>query len=273
MINWINVKDVAQQYKNIIKRLIETENIHRFLWVISSGTDPASQIYIKGKEKDCKEVGISFNYLQIDKNNLSDLENIIQTIQKSPENKIIVQSPFFDNKINEQIRNCVFYRADADYLSCGSIGSMYSTIGQDYPATARGLQLLLEHFDIDDLNSKRAVVVGRSILAGAPCAKVLQDKGATVTILHSKSGDCKDVLANADVVVLATGRKHAYTDADFKDGAYIFDVGITREEDGKVYGDLNSTSFAKDRIVHATSIPGGMGLMTRVGLLYNIVCS
>lgn len=273
MIEWIDVKTIAQQYKDIIKRLVVSENVQKSLWVVSSGLDPASQVYVKGKEKDCKEVGINFNHLQVSKDNLTDLESILQTIQQCPENKIIIQSPFFDEEINERIRNCVYYGADADYLSCGSIGTMYSDVGQAYPATARGLQLLLEHFNMGDLSGKRAAVVGRSILAGAPCAKVLQDKGATVTTLHSKSGDCKDVLANVDVVVLATGRKHAYTDADFKDGAYIFDVGITREEDGKVYGDLNSTSFSKDKIVHATSVPGGMGLMTRVGLLYNIVCS
>ena len=270
MIEWINVKEIASQYKEALKTALEGANINSNLWVFSSGENSASEAYIRGKEKDCKEIGIPFNHIKVSSKNVNNTLNLIDTLQKDENNKIIIQSPFENKQIERLLMNKINFSSDVDYLSDMSIGRMYSE-GDRYPATAFGLKLLLNHFDITDLSGKRAAVVGRSLLAGAPCAKVLQDMGATVTIIHSKSKNYKDILQSANIVILATGQEGMFTEDDFSNNTMIIDIGISEGSDGKLHGDFKLKDENCDKNLIITPVPGGMGLMTRVGLLFNIL--
>lgn len=270
MISWIDVKDAAAQYKTVAKQLYKETNCKNELWVFSYGSDPASEAYVKGKQKDCEEVGIPFNHIKVNSSNLPIVINLIQTLQEDSKNKIIIQAPFINSKIGKLLMDCISENADADCLSASSIGKLYS--GEEkYPATAYGVKLLLNHLGYDNLDGERAVVVGRSFLAGAPCAKVLQDMGATVTIIHSKSKNYSDILKTAKIVVLAVGSIGMFNEDDFSDGAIILDVGISRGSDGKLHGDFVLNNQNTEKNLQVTPVPGGMGLMTRVGLLYNII--
>ena len=270
MVEWIDVEEVARQYKEVVKQIISEANLNCSLWVFSCGNNPASEAYVRGTKKDCEEVGISFNEVKFTLDDINSIVPIIKTLTNNPHNNIIIQSPIGREYLERNLMNLISYSSDADFLSVESIGRMYLT-GENYPAMAYGLKLLLKHLNYEDLSGKRAVVVGRSVLAGAPCAKVLQDMGATVTVIHSKSKDYSDILKSANFVVLAAGVQGMFNENDFSDGTIIFDVGINRGEDGKLHGDFVLLDENTDKNLKVTPVPKGMGLMTRVGLLYNIV--
>lgn len=270
MINWIDVKSVAESLKHKISDYIKLNSINKSLWVFSSGENDASNAYVNGKRKDCEEVGISFNHIKVSERNVKDSLNIIEAIQKDKNNSIIIQSPFVDKNVEKILMDSVSPVSDADRLSSCSMGNMYKNC-KTYPATALGVKLLLYSFGWKDLSTKRAVVVGRSFLAGQPCAKVLQDMNATVTIIHSKSVDYSDIIKSADIVVLAVGKAGMFTENDFKDNTLVIDVGISKDENGKLHGDFKLLNENTDKNLFVTPVPNGMGLMTRVGLLYNII--
>lgn len=270
MIEWINVKEIAQEYKDFFKEKNKKSIIKNSLWVFSCGDDPASEAYVKGKKKDCEEIGIPFNHVKVNGDDLSSTMSLIELLQENPKNKIIIQSPFKNKAVERLLMNGLNKNSDVDYLSNESIGMMY-TEGKNYPATALGVKLVLNKMGLAKLDGKRVVVVGRSALAGAPCARILQDMGATVTIVHSKSSNYKDFLKGVDIVVLAVGKEGMFNEEDFSDGTIIFDVGITRGEDGKLHGDFVLKNEFTNKNLKVTPVPGGMGLMTRVGLIANII--
>lgn len=289
MIEYIDVKSIAQEYRNRIREIVSqkvNEGVHYSLYVISRGNDERSAAYMKGKKKDCEEVGIHYYHYSVeDFNEAAQLINLIQKTGSSNAG-IIIQSPSFSPEEEARLFDMIDYPVDVDRMSCIAGGRLFrGDTPAEYPATALGVKILLGELGMADLSGKNATVVGRGRFAGAPTAKLLQDLGATVTVTHRQtSADAlEEAVHYADIVVLAAGHKGLVKSSWIGKDALVIDLGINVDEDGKLCGDLENDepmdelpeegtekTPVKPRF-RATPVPGGMGLMTRVGLLANVI--
>ena len=274
MIYFYNVKELVEDFKEKIKReILEEEKKYSLLVLVK---DPSKETlkYVKGKEKDCLKVGIECEVKDLSGKTNEEIIDFLRNEINNGDRKIIIQSPFGNDKHFEtKLMNMIPFTKDADRLSAESYGAMCQG-SLCYSATATGLKIFLlaltESVPID-LSGKSVVVVGRGKLAGIPCAKLFQDLNATVTVIHSKTTeeDKNFYLSNADIVVLAAGQPHMFKDSDFAENTIVIDAGTT-VVDGKLCGDLDPESHV-DYPIYATSVPGGVGLLTRVGLIFNII--
>lgn len=270
----IDGKALAVRLRADIKARTETlvaRGVRPGLAVILVGEDPASAIYVRNKEKACDEVGFySEKYVMPSETTEEELlHQIAELNQNDRIDGILVQLPLPKHMNEDRIIDQISVRKDVDGFSPSNMGNLI--IGKDafVPCTPQGIMALISESGID-LEGKKAVVIGRSNIVGKPVAFLLLQKNATVTICHSRTQDLRRELAEADVVVVAIGRKDFLTPDMVKDGAVVIDVGINRGEDGKVYGDCDQEAFqneAKD--VFLTPVPGGVGPMTITMLLEN----
>lgn len=243
------------------------------LAVILVGADPASQVYVAHKRKDCEEVGfLSVSHdLQADTSEADLLALIDQLNERDDVDGILVQLPLPAHIDAEKVIERIHPDKDVDGFHPYNIGRLALKMPILRPCTPRGVMLLLERTGVD-LVGLDAVVVGASNIVGRPMALELLLARCTVTVCHSKTRDLAEKVANADVVVVAVGIPEMVRGEWIKPGAIVIDVGMNRLESGKLVGDVDYATAA-ERAGWITPVPGGVGPMTRATLLKNTLDS
>ena len=239
------------------------------LVVIQIGDDEASNVYVKQKEKLALEIGYKFVHKRYTSNvtNEEIIEYINELNNDDSIDGIIVQMPIPSHLDTELIQNTISPLKDVDGLTFFNTGRLVHGSPALVPCTPKGIVELLDYYNID-IEGKKAVVVGRSILVGKPIAHMLLNRNATVTICHSKTKDVSSYTKDADIVVVAVGKAGFLTGDMIKEGSIVIDVGISRI-DGKLYGDVDFES-CKDKVSYLTPVPGGIGPMTVYELMNNV---
>lgn len=262
-------KEVQQRIKEDVEGLERRWNMAPGLAVVLVGDDPASHIYVRNKEKACKEVGIkSFEHFLPATISERDLLALVHQLNKDKHvHGILVQLPLPPHIHSEKILNAVSPYKDVDGFHPLNLGNL--VVGADgyRPCTPLGVMKLLESVNCDP-KGKNAVIVGRSNIVGKPVALMLLEKHATVTICHSRTASLRDEVARGDIVVVAIGKPGIVRGQWIKPGAVVIDVGINRLPNGKLCGDIDFES-AKERASAITPVPGGVGPMTICMLLFN----
>lgn len=259
---------VRETAAGIVTRVKAETGVTPGLAVILVGEDPASQSYVRMKEKDCAEVGIaSFDYRRAADTTQEELDAIIAECNANPDvHGILVQFPLPKHLDEEQALALISAEKDADGLAPENLGKLVRGIDAPRACTPWGVMRMLDEYGIDP-SGKRAVVVGRSSIVGKPMALMLLERNATVTVCHSRTQDLAAVCREADILVAAIGRPGMITAEYVKPGAVVIDVGINRTDAGLV-GDVDYDSVAPIATA-ITPVPGGVGPMTRAMLVLN----
>jgi methylenetetrahydrofolate dehydrogenase (NADP+)/methenyltetrahydrofolate cyclohydrolase len=262
-------KEVQKQIKDEVEGLERRWGLAPGLAVVLVGDDPASHIYVRNKEKACKEVGIkSFEHLLPATISERDLLALVQQLNKDKRvHGILVQLPLPAHIRAEKILEAISPHKDIDGFHPVNQGSLL--LGSDgfKPCTPMGIMRLLAAANCDP-KGKNAVVVGRSNIVGKPIALMLLAKHATVTICHSRTTSLRDEVSRADILIVAIGKAGVVRGDWVKPGAVVVDVGVNRSPNGKLCGDVEFDT-AKERASAITPVPGGVGPMTICMLLYN----
>lgn len=260
-----NIKqEVAQQVEQLNQSGIK---VH--LTVIIVGENPASQTYVAGKAKDCAECGIASTVIRMPAQTTQ--QQLLAQVQACNEDKtingLLVQLPLPDHIDEKSIINAIVPEKDVDGFTPINVGRM--VIGEDcfLPCTPAGCLEMLKSTGVS-ISGKNAVVLGRSNIVGKPAALLLTAQNATVTLCHSKTEQLKEKCAQADILVAAIGKAKFVTADMVKPGAIVIDVGINRDETGKLCGDVDFAAV-EPKAGYLTPVPGGVGLMTRAMLMAN----
>ena len=265
----IDGKKISLEVKEELKKEISLLEVKPSLVVISVGDDPASKVYVRQKEKCAKYVGINYTHLNYDHIEDDELIKKIEELNNDKNiNGIIVQLPLPKGMDSTKIVNSINPEKDVDGLTYINSGRLLNGEKCLVSCTPKGIMHLLKHEKID-LEGKNAVVVGRSILVGKPMMNLLINANATVTLCHSRTKDIEKITKKADVLIVAIGKKHFITRDMVKRGSVIIDVGINRVED-KLYGDVFYDDVY-DKVKKITPVPGGVGPMTVVMLMSNVL--
>lgn len=241
------------------------------LAVILVGENPASKVYVAGKEKDCTECDIvSFPYKLSEETTQEDLLRLISELNNREEvDGILVQLPLPKHLDEREVINAIAPDKDVDCFHPVNVGKM--SIGEPafLPCTPAGCMEMLKEYEID-VRGKRCVVLGRSNIVGKPMAMLLTAADGTVTTCHSRTVDLPAICAEADILVSAIGKTKFVTADMVKDGAVVIDVAMNRDENGKLCGDVDFAAVAP-KCSYITPVPGGVGPMTRAMLMENIL--
>lgn len=239
------------------------------------GNDGASMTYVGAKEKDCKEVGFDSTVLRFSPETTEEeLLKVIHNLNTNPDiDGFIVQLPLPKHINEKRITESIDYKKDVDGFHPMNVGLMFKGLPCFLPATPFGIVKLLEHYKIET-NGKHCVVIGRSDIVGKPMSALMLQKNCTVTVCHSRTVDINKHIQQADIIIAAVGIPEYLKANMMKEGAVVVDVGITRVDDpasSKGYvlkGDVAYEECAA-KASWITPVPGGVGPMTRVGLLLN----
>lgn len=270
----INGRELADQMQAEIQKDVEKmtqQGIQPGLVVLLVGENPASQTYVRNKERAAAKIGI-----------LSKVEKLPETIseeellaeidkynQDSRFHGILVQLPLPKHIDEEKILLAIDPKKDVDGFHPMNLGRLFAGKPEMIPCTPYGIMKMFEAYDID-LTGKRAVVIGRSNIVGKPMAQLLLMKNATVTIAHSKTEHLAEVAKEADILVVAIGRGHFVTKEFVKPGAVVIDVGMNRNQEGKLIGDV-AFDEVSEIASYITPVPKGVGPMTITMLMYQTV--
>jgi methylenetetrahydrofolate dehydrogenase (NADP+) / methenyltetrahydrofolate cyclohydrolase len=239
------------------------------LEVVLVGEDPASQVYVRNKERTSQKVGMRGGVHRLPADTAQPtLIALVEKLNADPQvDGILVQMPLPSHLDAEAVIAHIDPGKDVDGLTAQNAGLL--SLGRPglVPCTPLGCMRMLDEIKCDP-KGKRAVVVGRSSLVGKPIAQLLLARHATVTIAHSRTADLASVVGEGDIVVAAVGKEALVRGAWIKPGAVVIDVGINRGTDGKLHGDVEFDA-AKERASWITPVPGGVGLMTIAMLLCN----
>lgn len=241
------------------------------LAVIIVGDDPASRIYVNNKKKACEVCGIRSEEFALDKSTTEEeLLKLIDTLNKRKDiNGILVQLPLPDGIDSEKVLLSISPEKDVDAFHPVNVGKIMIGNFDFLPCTPAGVMELI-HLSGIDVSGKECVVVGRSNIVGKPQAMLLLHENGTVTICHSRTKNLKEVCRRADILVAAVGKPKFITADMVKEGAVVIDVGMDRDENGKLCGDVDYDEVS--RIASAiTPVPGGVGPMTIAMLMKNTV--
>jgi methylenetetrahydrofolate dehydrogenase (NADP+)/methenyltetrahydrofolate cyclohydrolase len=259
--------EVAERVKALSKR-----GIVPGLTVVRVGEDPASEVYVRGKRKDCQEVGItSVEHHLPASTTQAELLSLVHRLNADLEvHGILVQLPLPRGLDERAVLDAISPAKDADGFHPFNVGALSIGIaGVPRPCTPAGVMRLLDEVRVDP-KGKRALVIGRSNIVGKPMATLLLERHATVTIAHSRTVDLAGEVARADILVAAIGKAELVRGAWVKEGAVVIDVGMNRLPDGKLVGDVEYLEAAR-RASAITPVPGGVGPMTRAMLLVNTI--
>ena len=259
---------LREEIKNEIANLKKKTNKVPGLTVILIGEFAPSQIYVRNKEKNSKEVGINSNVLKYP-SDVSE-EEILHKIEELNKDKnisgILVQLPLPDQISKEKIINAIDPSKDVDGFNPVNVGNLASGYKAIVPCTPLGCLLLIKKVE-KNLSGKHAVIIGRSNLNGKPMAQLLLKENCTVTIVHSKTKNLQNECLKADILVAAVGVPNLVKKDWVKSDAVVIDVGINKV-DNKIIGDVNFEEI-KDKVKAITPVPGGVGPMTIACLLSN----
>ncbi len=274
MANLISGKILAQQVKDDVSKQVsklKQKGITPKLSVIIVGENPASKTYVAGKAKDCEQCGIASDVIELPESTTQ--EQLLKKVSECNADKnvhgLLVQLPLPKHIDEKSVINAIDPAKDVDGFTPINVGKM--VIGEQcfLPCTPAGCIQMLKSTGVD-IAGQNAVVIGRSNIVGKPVSLLLCAENATVTICHSKTKNLKQICANADILVAAIGRAKFVTGDMVKQGAIVIDVGINRDENGKLCGDVDFES-ASLKASYITPVPGGVGLMTRAMLMQNTV--
>lgn len=277
MYKLIDGKKLAQEIRAEVKQKVAeySRNSGREigLAVVLVGEDPASKVYVRNKIKACEEVGIKSFAYYLDKDTAqARVEELIRSL--SVDNKIdgiLVQLPLPPHLDEKKILELIPDKKDVDGFSASNTGKLSKNEPCLVACTPNGIMKMFESENIS-LVGKNAVVIGRSNIVGKPMAMLLTNANATVTLCHSKTANLKEVCARADVLVAAIGKPKFVTADMVKEGAVVIDVGMDRDENGKLCGDVDFENV-KEKCSYITPVPGGVGPMTIAMLMYNTYLS
>ena len=259
------LKEKVAKYKN--------KGIDITLAVVKVGNDPASAVYVRNKEKACEYVGINSRTLALpEETTQEELLNIVRELNEDDTvNGILVQLPLPKHIDESEVLLAINSTKDVDGFHPVNVGKM--VIGEDtfLPCTPAGIIEMLKRSDID-IEGKECVVIGRSNIVGKPMSLLMLKENATVTIAHSRTKDLKEVTKRADILVAAIGKPKFVTADYVKEGAVVIDVGMDRDENGKLCGDVDFESV-EPKVSAITPVPGGVGPMTVTMLLVNCLRS
>lgn len=239
------------------------------LAAILVGNNGASETYVASKVKNCAETGFRSTLLRLPQDcSETELLAKIQELNQDPDiDGILVQLPLPAHIAENKVIEAIDPRKDVDGFHPSNVGRLVQGLPTFIPATPYGILLLLEHFQVPT-KGKHAVVIGRSNIVGKPMALMLLQKDATVTVAHSRTQDLKALTLQADVIVAAVGKRNVLTADMVKPGAVVLDVGMNRNDEGKLCGDVDFEGV-KAVASHITPVPGGVGPMTITMLLVN----
>ena len=241
------------------------------LAVILVGDNQASQVYVRGKEKDCAECGIeSFPHKLPAETTQEELLSLIEQLnQDSAVDGILCQLPLPKHLDEEAVINAILPDKDVDCFHPFNVGRM--VIGEPVflPCTPAGVMEMLREYDIP-IRGRRCVVLGRSNIVGKPMAMLLTPSDGTVTTCHSRTENLASITREADILVSAIGKTRFVTADMVKDGAVVIDVAMNRDENGKLCGDVDFAAV-EPKASYITPVPGGVGPMTRALLMRNIL--
>jgi methylenetetrahydrofolate dehydrogenase (NADP+)/methenyltetrahydrofolate cyclohydrolase len=270
----IDGKELAKKIRMDLKEEVnelKNKGINPKLAVIMVGDDKASKVYVKNKSKACEEIGIEYEEFLMDEN--TTMEELLELIDNLNNRKdihgILLQSPIPKNLHINEAFNKISYKKDVDGFNPINVGKL--SIGQDcfISCTPFGVVKMLEEYNIE-IQGKNVVIIGRSNIVGKPLIQCMLQKNATVTVCHSKTENIKDITKNADILIAALGKAKFVTADMVKDGAVIIDVGINRNDEGKLVGDVDFENVEK-KASYITPVPGGVGPMTIAMLMTNVV--
>ena len=272
----IDGKQISLDIKNELKEKVakyKEQGIEITLAVVKVGNDPASAVYVRNKEKACEYVGINSKTLALpEETTEEELLNVVKELNEDKNvNGILVQLPLPKHIDEGKVLLTIDSTKDVDGFHPVNVGKM--VIGEDtfLPCTPAGIIEMIKRTDID-IEGKECVVIGRSNIVGKPMAMLILKENATVTIAHSRTKDLKEVTKRADIIVAAIGKAKFVTADYVKEGAVVIDVGMDRDENGKLCGDVDFESVSK--VASAiTPVPGGVGPMTVTMLLVNCLRS
>ena len=256
-------KAYAAYIRNILKKKIVEKNLHPCLAVVTVGNDPASAVYVRNKFKACEEIGVASRHIKLpEESSEYEVNSILNHLALDKTvHGIILQLPLPKHLDARRLQAAIPPSKDVDGFGKDS----YFT-----PCTPEGIMWLLEHYNID-VAGKHCVILGRSDIVGKPLAKQLLDYNATISICHSGTPWTTRValLMEADFIFSCVGQKDLVNSYDVKRGAVLVDVGINRDESGKMCGDINPEAY--ERASAYTPVPGGIGPMTVAMLMNHVV--
>lgn len=267
-------KAVSAKVKEEVKEEVESlkkQGVSVGLAVIIVGNNPASRTYVNNKKKACEAAGIvSEEYALPEETTQEELLALVRELnQKDSINGILCQLPLPKQLDEEAVIAAISDKKDVDAFSAVNVGHIMIGDYSFLPCTPAGIMEILRHYNID-VAGKECVVIGRSNIVGKPMAMLLLHQNGTVTICHSKTKNLKDVTSRADILVAAVGIPHFVTADMVKEGAVVIDVGMDRDENGKLCGDVDFAAV-EPKASYITPVPGGVGPMTIATLLKNTV--
>ncbi len=273
MAELIDGKKISQQIKDECREKIEREGLQKSLAVVLVGDDPASAVYVGNKKKACEYCGIkSVSYeLSAETSEKELLELVDKLNQDESIDGILVQLPLPSHIDEDKVIKAISPDKDVDGFHPENVGRL--SIGQSgfLSCTPAGIIQLLKRSGVDT-DGKECVIIGRSNIVGKPMAMLMLRENATVTVCHSHTKDLKDVCKRADILIVAIGRPKMIDASYVKEGAVVIDVGIHRQEDGKLCGDVDFDSV-EPVASKITPVPGGVGPMTIAMLMKNVTDS
>ena len=270
----IDGKELARKVRSDLK--IECENLKKKginpkFAVIMVGDDPASKVYVRTKSKACDEIGVEYEEHILDASITQ--KELIELIHKLNEDKsvngILLQSPIPKHlDIDEAFRE-ISYEKDVDGFNPVNVGKLLLNQDTFVSCTPYGIMKMFEKYNIE-IDARKVAIIGRSNIVGKPMAQCMLAKNATVTICHSRTRELKKELKDADIIISAAGKRNMVTEDMVKEGAVIIDVGMNRNDEGKLCGDVDFERL-KEKASYITPVPGGVGPMTIAMLRSNVI--
>ena len=274
MVTIIDGKALAKKIREELKIECDTlkkKGVNPKLAVIMVGDNAASKVYVKNKSRACEEIGIEYEeYLLKDNISQQELDDLIKELNNKKDiNGILLQSPIPSHLNINQAFKKISYIKDVDGFTPSSVGKL--SIGEDtfISCTPYGVMKMFEEYNID-LSGKDVVILGRSNIVGKPLVQCCLNKNATVTVCHSKTKNIKEYTKRADILIVAIGKAKFVTKDMVKNGAVVIDIGINRNEEGKLVGDVDFENV-KEVASYITPVPGGVGPMTIAMLMNNVI--
>lgn len=269
MANIIDGKLVSQKVKDEIRAEIERDNLSIGLAVVIVGNNQASRVYVNNKKKACEVCGIkSYEYALPEETTEEQLLELVDTLNEDKNiNGILVQLPLPKQINEEKIIERISPIKDVDAFHATNVGKIMIGNYAFLPCTPAGVMELI-HSTGTEISGKECVVIGRSNIVGKPMAMLLLHENATVTICHSRTKDLAEVCRRADILVSAVGKADFVTADMVKDGAVVIDVGMNRNAEGKLCGDVKYDEV-EPKASYITPVPGGVGPMTIAMLMKN----
>lgn len=266
-------KEIRAEIKQRVEQMVARHGIRPGLAVILVGKDPASEVYVRGKIADCKEVGIQSELIElsVDVTQAELLRRIDALNADAAVHGILVQLPLPAHIEMRSVLERISVEKDVDGFHLYNVGGLITGDTIFPPCTPYGVQRLLDHEGID-VEGRNVVVVGASNIVGKPLAVMLMQKDATVCICHKKTRDLAQFTILADILVVAAGVPGLIVPQMIRTGTVVIDVGINRLPDGRITGDVDFEGV-RQKASYITPVPGGVGPMTRAMLLHNTILS